>query len=56
MLVITRKRGQKILIPSANVEITLCKVLDDGRVRIGIEAPRDTRVIREELVLQEAKR
>lgn len=48
MLVITRKKGQKIIIPECGIEISLCKVLPDGRARIGIEAPREVSIKREE--------
>lgn len=47
MLVVTRKTDEGIVIAD-NIVI---KVLDVGkdRVKIGIEAPRDVRIVREEL-------
>ncbi|MBE6838326.1 MAG: carbon storage regulator [Ruminococcus sp.] len=47
MLVIARKTGEGIVV-SDDVVI---KILDVGkdRVRIGIEAPKDVRIVREEL-------
>lgn len=49
MLVLTRKRSEKILIGD-NIVI---KVIKAGRntVKIGIEAPSDVRVLREELIV-----
>lgn len=50
MLVLTRKVGQRILIGD---DITLTVVRIDGnQIRIGIEAPADVIVRREELVRQ----
>lgn len=47
MLVLTRKADQKIQI-GANVTITVIEV--KGRyVRLGIEAPRDVRIVRSEI-------
>lgn len=52
MLVLSRKVDQQILIGD---DITLTVVRMDGnRVRIGISAPRDVRILRGELVAQEA--
>jgi len=48
MLVLSRKRGQKILIGD-DIEIVTVKV-GDGSVRIGVRAPREMRIIREELL------
>ena len=47
MLVLTRKEGEQILIGE---DITVRIVLiDKGKVRIGIEAPRDVKILRAEL-------
>lgn len=47
MLVLTRKADQKIQIGS-NITITIIEV--KGRyVRLGIEAPRDVRIVRSEI-------
>jgi carbon storage regulator len=48
MLVVTRKAGDKILIGD-NITITLLSC-DGGRLRIGIDAPREVRVLRAELL------
>ena len=55
MLVIFRKSGERILIGD-DVAITVVKV-SGGGVRIGIEAPRELAVVREELAekLREAE-
>jgi carbon storage regulator len=47
MLVLTRKIGEKILI-GENVVLTLVKI-DRNQIRIGIEAPMDVPVYREEI-------
>ncbi|TWU37030.1 carbon storage regulator [Novipirellula artificiosorum] len=47
MLVLTRKLNEKIQI-GENITITLIRV-DGGKVRLGIDAPRDVRVLRAEL-------
>lgn len=53
MLVLTRKANEEILIGD-NIKITLVRV-KGGSVRIGIDAPRDVRVVRGELKNIESK-
>ena len=47
MLVITRKNGEGLLI-GENVRVTVVETAKD-RVKIGIDAPSDVRIIRNEL-------
>lgn len=47
MLVITRKKGDSILIGD-DIEITVVK-LDDGSVKLAINAPKDLVILRKEL-------
>lgn len=47
MLVLSRKPGEKILI-GENVTITIVRI-GPNTVRLGIEAPRDMNIVREEL-------
>jgi carbon storage regulator len=47
MLVLSRKPGERILIGD-NVAITVVRI-GPNNVRIGIEAPRDLNIVREEL-------
>ncbi|SHI58871.1 carbon storage regulator, CsrA [Clostridium amylolyticum] len=47
MLVITRKKGESILIGD-NIEITVTKV-EDGSVKLSIDAPREITILRKEL-------
>lgn len=47
MLVLSRKVGEKILIGD-NISITVVRVAQ-GVVRIGVEAPKETPIAREEL-------
>ena len=52
MLVLTRKTQEKIQIGDS-VTITVVRI-KGNTVRVGIEAPRDVRVVREELVVRDA--
>jgi carbon storage regulator len=47
MLVLSRKVGERLQIDD-DIIVTVVK-LDDGRVRLGIEAPPHVRVLRQEL-------
>jgi len=55
MLVITRKAGQRVFI-GPDIEVTVGKLLPDGKVRLCIQAPRATKIVREELVTKGAAR
>jgi len=52
-LVVTRKPGERIMIDGGRIVVTVVQV-DGGRVRVGIEAPVDVVIDREEL--HEAKK
>lgn len=47
MLVITRKIGESVLIGD-DIEVTISKI-DDGSVKIGINAPKEVGILRKEL-------
>lgn len=53
MLVLSRKNGESIVISNQNgteqIEITIVETLND-RVKIGINADRDFKILRKELV------
>lgn len=49
MLVLSRKLGQKIFIPSINAEIEIVEI-KGNTVRLGIRAPREVSIVREELL------
>lgn len=51
MLVLSRKEGDEILIPDLDIVVRVLKVRGKG-VSIGIEAPRDVRIVRSELESQ----
>ena len=53
MLVLSRKVGQKILIGD-RISVTVVRV-GQGGVRIGVEAPEEMEVVREELKADDAK-
>jgi carbon storage regulator len=48
MLVLSRKLGEKIYI-GENIVITVVDI-DRGKIRLGIEAPRDISIYRQELL------
>lgn len=50
MLVITRKKGESLMIGD-DIEITIAK-LDDGSVKLGINAPKEVTILRKELYEQ----
>ena len=52
MLVLSRKLGEKIYI-NDNICITVVDV-DRGKIRLGIEAPRDVPIFRQELLSEPA--
>ena len=49
MLVLSRKLGEKIYIGD-NICITVVDI-DRGKIRLGIEAPRDVPIFRQELLV-----
>lgn len=49
MLTLTREVGQKILIGD-DIVVTVVAVSSNGRVKLGIDAPRQVRVDREEVL------
>jgi carbon storage regulator len=53
MLVLSRKIGEKILIGD-NIVLTIVKI-DRNQIRLGIEAPIDVQVYREEIAPTRAK-
>jgi carbon storage regulator len=53
MLVLSRKLGEKIYI-SDNICITVVDI-DRGKIRLGIEAPREVPIFRQELLTGEKK-
>jgi len=53
MLVLSRKLNEKIVI-DGGIVVTVVKI-EGGQVRLGIEAPRDVKVFREE-ILETSKR
>lgn len=52
MLVVTRRAGEKIVLPGVNVEITLIRMNPNGSARIGVTAPREVVILRKELAKQ----
>jgi carbon storage regulator len=53
MLILTRKSGQRIVVGDVVFRVLSS---DHGRVKIGIEAPRERRVVRGELMDRERLR
>jgi len=54
MLVLSRKPGERILIGD-DIAITIVRI-GPNTVRLGIEAPRDLNIVREELCARDADR
>jgi carbon storage regulator len=50
MLVLTRKLGERLLI-GESIRITVLESTKGGRIRLGIEAPAEVEVLREELMM-----
>lgn len=48
MLVLKRKAGESIIIAD-NIEIKIIEV-EEGRIKIGIEAPKDISILRKEVI------
>lgn len=48
MLVLCRKLGEKIHI-GENIVVTVCEI-DGNRVRLGVDAPRDIAIYRQEIL------
>ena len=53
MLVLSRKEGERLVIGD-DITIVVSKV-NGNRVSIGIEAPRDVRIVRDELRVKDEK-
>jgi carbon storage regulator len=54
MLVLSRKIGEKLVFPSLGVTVQVVRI-EGGKVRLGIEAPPEVRVHREELQQKETR-
>lgn len=48
MLVLTRRRGEKLLI-GKDIEVMVTRVVD-GQVRLAVKAPADTPILRAEIL------
>ncbi len=48
MLVLSRKRGEKIILPQLGIELMVVEISGD-RVRLGVAAPAEVAVYREEI-------
>lgn len=53
MLVLTRRIGETLVIGD-NIKITVNEI-DRGKIRLAIDAPRDVKVLREELLRQKPR-
>jgi carbon storage regulator CsrA len=53
MLVLSRKKDETIVLKTSNnevIQITVVKIDNKNKVRIGIDAPREISVVRSELI------
>ena len=53
MLILSRKKGESIII-DGNIEVKIVDI-QDGKVRLGIEAPEDIEILRNELYIEVEK-
>ena len=49
MLVLTRKVGERIVIPGLEVEVFVLKIVGN-RVSVGVDAPAESQILRGEIV------
>jgi carbon storage regulator len=49
VLVLSRRRGESLIIAEGEIVVTVVEVRSDGSVRLGVTAPRDIPVWREEV-------
>lgn len=54
MLVLSRKPGEKIVIDN-RIVLEILEVSGSGQVRLGILAPKDVKILRQELLEQAAE-
>ncbi len=54
MLVLSRKVGEVIVLPEQRITITVCEIRD-GRVRLGIDAPRNMPIHRGENLMRDTQ-
>lgn len=52
MLVLSRQRGEVIVITPANIRVTVCDIRGD-KVRLGFEAPKGQEIMRAELIQEQ---
>lgn len=52
MLVLTRREGEVVLIGD-DIRVMVVRIKPNGQVQLGIEAPRDVLVLREEIAERE---
>lgn len=55
MLVLTRKVKEKIVLPGLGITIEIVRVSGNA-VRIGVEAPEDVKILREEVVTRKVRK
>lgn len=53
MLILTRRKGESIII-DGNIEVTIVES-EDGRVKLGIDAPKNIEILRSELLVEVEK-
>src|SRR6185437_2805542 len=52
MLVLSRRINERIVIPEIDTTITIVEMKHSSTVRLGIEAPKDVTILREEIMNQ----
>ncbi len=54
MLVLSRKVGEKLVFPGLGITIEILEPKGRGNTRLGIEAPKDVKILREELLPEDS--
>ena len=53
MLVFSRKIGESFYVKDETIQIKILRVSSNGIVKIGVEAPEEVRILREEVLKKE---
>ncbi len=55
MLILTRKEGESVHLLGTGVVVTVASIRADGRIRLGFDAPDETKILRSELLTDEQR-
>ena len=55
MLILTRKEGESVHLLGTGVVVTVASIRANGRIRLGFDAPDETKILRSELLSEEQR-